>query len=347
MERKCKHCDKVFEVRANQVVAGEGLFCSRQCLYESMKKRSLNTCINCGKQYEVKPHKKDSKYCSRPCYWEDKKRKLQGSPFPKPTGRIDINCHQCGKSFSKTLNSTRLYCSRKCSDAAKVVMEERTCPICKKKFESRVQSKHQRKKELCCSQECEAQYRIRYGKRRGNKKIPDELLIIELKRVCEYIGRIPNIRDIERYGIYSYDVFLDRWGKWDNALEHASMKLPSQAEKLAIGKKLYCIDVFKKKNGSDEPYDSEYEKLYMDRLEKDESIVFWTRRHGIFWETDNISYVPDFLVVRHDGCTVVEIKPEIYLDEELNQRKVELAKRKCEELGYKFEVITDQELIQE
>ena len=103
----CKYCGIQFEAyngNANK-------FCSRQCYWDSKKKKITKICVECGKEYKKPPSEYKSKFCSREC-------------FDKYVGRnsIDAPCKTCGKIIhkwkSQIYKSGNIYCSRECSAAA-------------------------------------------------------------------------------------------------------------------------------------------------------------------------------------------------------------------------------------
>ena len=84
----------------------------------------------------------------------------------------------------------------------------------------------------------------------------------------------------------------------------------------------------------------------MKRLEKDKSVVKWTKNHGItiqyVTEAGNIrGYRPDFLLERNDGTVELhEIKGGQYLSNPDTIRKHEAAKNWCRKRKMIFMVVT-------
>ena len=62
------------------------------------------------------------------------------------------------------------------------------------------------------------------------------------------------------------------------------------------------------------------------------------------WQGKMLHYTPDFHVVRLAGQELVECKPQALLGTEENQRKFKVAEEWCKKQGWKFSVVTDQEL---
>jgi TnsA endonuclease-like protein len=102
----------------------------------------------------------------------------------------------------------------------------------------------------------------------------------------------------------------------------------------------------KKSAYSVERYDSSWEHEYMKRLDKDRTVVKWTKNHGIaiqyVTEAGNVrGYHPDFLIERGDGRKELhEIKGGQYLQNPDTIRKHEAAKNWCTKRAMSFLVVT-------
>lgn len=77
------------------------------------------TCLNCDKNFKVKPSEKakgKGKFCSRECYgkWQSKNLRGENSPVYK---RVTIVCEACGKEFKvapSVVRRGKKYCSKEC-----------------------------------------------------------------------------------------------------------------------------------------------------------------------------------------------------------------------------------------
>ena len=99
VERQCEYCGKSFRAMKSEVRIGKGRFCSRNCHSKYQKtligskniryKKPISlVCNQCGKKYDVKPHRKDiSKFCSQVCYTHFQNKKVKAV------------CDYCGQSF--------------------------------------------------------------------------------------------------------------------------------------------------------------------------------------------------------------------------------------------------------
>lgn len=101
----------------------------------------------------------------------------------------------------------------------------------------------------------------------------------------------------------------------------------------------------KKSPYSCEIYDSEFEREFMEELEKDPKVKKWTKNHGIRIPYVNIGskvahYNPDFIVEYEDGTQeLIEIKGKNNLTE-IIKRKQKAAKEWCEKRNIKYRLIT-------
>jgi len=95
-----------------------------------------------------------------------------------------------------------------------------------------------------------------------------------------------------------------------------------------------------------ERYDSSWEYEYMKRLEKDKTVVKWTKNHSItiqyVTEAGNVrGYRPDFLVEKiNTQKELHEVKGGQFLDNPDTKRKHEAAKNWCKKRGMNFVVVT-------
>jgi hypothetical protein len=95
-----------------------------------------------------------------------------------------------------------------------------------------------------------------------------------------------------------------------------------------------------------ERYESSWELQYMQKLERDKTIVKWTKNHGITIEYiteagNKRGYRPDFLVEKVDGAKEIhEVKGTQFMDNLDTIRKHERAKTWCKQRGMNFIVVT-------
>lgn|SRR3990167_775840 len=71
MIKKCVTCDKLFSVPRSHIrkTLNSGTHCSNQC----RRKRMIKKCIYCLSLFEVRFSETRIKYCSRKCYYQDKR----------------------------------------------------------------------------------------------------------------------------------------------------------------------------------------------------------------------------------------------------------------------------------
>ena len=98
---QCPVCRNEFTTRADQ----PGKTCSRECFYESMKRRRAETCETCGKPLERSPYQQAAHvYCSQACKHN--------------AGRVSFECRQCGNSVTRArwevIDPANSFCSSAC-----------------------------------------------------------------------------------------------------------------------------------------------------------------------------------------------------------------------------------------
>ena len=129
IERICEHCGKTFTTHASQIKWRGSKYCSKKC-YNEFRKR-IFICQYCGKEFTVGQEHKDTKinkYCSHACLSLSQKK------------RIEKECEQCGKIFEAIpSHMNRKFCSKVCADNAKrgktyAPRIEKECEICGKIF---------------------------------------------------------------------------------------------------------------------------------------------------------------------------------------------------------------------
>ena len=126
VETECKQCSKKFHA---YVYDHRGKYCSRECYYENKRKKIGRECKNCGINFIVQPWrvaKGEGVYCSKSC---------------SDIGRTTIvakKCLQCEKHFkareSHVTKGWGLYCSRQCQFESMRKQVSCTCEECGNKF---------------------------------------------------------------------------------------------------------------------------------------------------------------------------------------------------------------------
>ncbi len=102
----------------------------------------------------------------------------------------------------------------------------------------------------------------------------------------------------------------------------------------------------KKSAYSVERFDSAWERVYMEKLEKDKTIKKWTKNHGIVIEYiteagNKRGYRPDFLIEKIDGKKELhEVKGGQFLRNPDTIRKHERANMWCKQRAMNFIVVS-------
>lgn len=109
-------------------------------------------CIECGKEFIVKPYMKDrAKFCSYECMGKHKAGTRRGE-------WITIICPSCGKEFETLKSKQKKYCSEQCFHDRNELYMMYNCDCCGKEFRIK-KSYYQKKldgkqKTITCSKEC-------------------------------------------------------------------------------------------------------------------------------------------------------------------------------------------------
>lgn len=107
IEVKCAYCGKTKMVFPSRLGSAKK-YCNEKCHHLDMIKigvRVKKNCVNCGKEYETTIHqlaKRDSKYCSRECKHESRRKTLTHKSYYWRTiikqirNRDNYTCQKCG-----------------------------------------------------------------------------------------------------------------------------------------------------------------------------------------------------------------------------------------------------------
>lgn len=142
--RTCQQCGAPFMANAQQVKLGKAHFCSRDCRGASDRKRTICTCEQCGKHYEVSAvHALTAKYCSRDCQNAARRRLLT------------LTCEQCGVEYSARPSAIKGHkvCSVACRDALKT---KRVLCVCEQCGKEHAVHRFRADRARFCSQSCRA-----------------------------------------------------------------------------------------------------------------------------------------------------------------------------------------------
>lgn len=114
MHRVCEECRNTFEYKKGW--NSPGRFCSRQCLFNSMRTIAETNCLECGNIVRKK------KYCSQTCYWDS----LKGRPS-KTNTQIEKICRYCQRSFKvkRYRKDAAYFCSHICSSNARLLPDDK------------------------------------------------------------------------------------------------------------------------------------------------------------------------------------------------------------------------------
>lgn len=104
-----------------------------------------------------------------------------------------------------------------------------------------------------------------------------------------------------------------------------------------------CIKGFllNTKTNEEEFYQSSWEKNKMIELNKNENVIFWTKKHKIhikyYYKNSNKTYLPDFYIIYKNGIRKIEEIKGYVKDEIQLKLKIIAAKKYCDENNMTYE----------
>jgi len=124
IKKICKQCGKEFEVYPHRKKSAK--YCSFKCY--NPKKRIRKICLVCEKEFETWPSYKKRKYCSRKCHTKAQIK------------RKKLLCGNCGKEIFRVPSEIRKvnFCNKKCYGEYKKIIYMSFCKNCGKDFRVRL-----------------------------------------------------------------------------------------------------------------------------------------------------------------------------------------------------------------
>lgn len=350
-ERSCETCGIVFKPKYTCQ-----RYCGSDCKWSGFSKsrkvdKEASTCIFCGKEFVSR--KRDKKYCTQECYFASKKK------------FVTKTCEACGENFVVAYRfRDQKVCDQKCMgllySKTRNCKSEKECLNCGKTFEV-IPSKDIQK---YCSYDC---YLCSTKARQ-----PDVTKICES---CKEEFIVPFTKNNRRFCSKSCSrtgEFNPMYGKpglltGKQAWSHG-LTAKTDVRLRALGKKISSVIADKIVSGSWSPPStgfkgehyagiknggainylrSSFESTYARLLDSDSDVVSWEHepfRIPYMFEGSVHNYVPDFLVTRICGTFLVEVKPKMLVDTNLNIAKQRAAHVWCEENRVTFLIITEDDL---
>jgi very-short-patch-repair endonuclease len=115
--RNCIICGNDFLVRTDKIDTAK--YCSRKCLYISLDKTSINTCVTCGNSFKAKQCEKERKYCSKECFYSS------GDSRPnRRKSKFTYNCLICDvlvSVYPSRMKRNPKYCSHRCNAISQIM----------------------------------------------------------------------------------------------------------------------------------------------------------------------------------------------------------------------------------
>lgn len=111
----CIICGKIFRIKKQRIKTAK--YCSRKCRdLGKRKNRIRKNCLQCGKEFELRPSEIDKNIVL--CSWECRKKYRIGKNAIRPWSQIKRKCEICGKEFYvskyKAKKGIGRFCSQKC-----------------------------------------------------------------------------------------------------------------------------------------------------------------------------------------------------------------------------------------
>lgn len=255
---------------------------------------------------DFKPRREKQKYCSRICGQCEKKQI-----------KIEVNCEfsGCANNFIKLPNSKKRFCSRLC------------------------QVEWQKFSQL-------GEKNGNFGNRKpGMFKHTDEAKKKIKEKVKDSWGKK------ERLG--KHLIFFERHRLSNGSMdwhtkefrENISLKnierliKESENERNGNHKRGFILNITTNEN---EFYHSSWEQKRMIELNKDEKVMFWTKKHKISIKYNfgglKRNYLPDFLILYKDGKKVLEEIKGLILEEERIKAQIQETIKFCKENNLKYEM---------
>lgn len=114
-EEECKYCGEIFTYHPSS----ENKFCSEECYREWRQQKSKvkeAECNVCGDEFQYHPSAENGLFCSRECMYESdysfivpRNKEYQGGRFQ------ETNCEKCGETFTyDTKKKKGMFCSQEC-----------------------------------------------------------------------------------------------------------------------------------------------------------------------------------------------------------------------------------------
>src|SRR5574343_1224005 len=122
VEIECLVCKTKKKVKRTEVDRGFGKFCSRKCMSEFQKKRSLINCSFCDEEFEIenrKLEKQNNYFCSNDCRLKWFSIVTTGENNHNYKERITVQCSYCNSDIIRVPSlfregQTTYFCNRDC-----------------------------------------------------------------------------------------------------------------------------------------------------------------------------------------------------------------------------------------
>ena len=293
---ECSFCHNNFDMSARNYnwsnKQKSKKFCSKECRNKFFTKSKRVNCLTCGKEMtvtrsQVKQSKSGKFFCSHTC-------------SAKHSNANRVFSEERRKEISE---KTRSSIGKYLKTQNKIMLEkneERTCPICNKKF------KPPKQRSLCCSRRCRQIYQF------GSSPYTKEEVINRIYEVSQKLKRTPQRRECEHKLWHSANKFF---GSWNKLMEHCGLK-PNSSKYQKI--RLKCQDGHMADSISEKIID---EWLFVNKINHERNKKY----HNVNFNCD--FYLPDYNIwLEYFGLMGqveeydkgIELKRQIVKDNNLN-----------------------------
>lgn len=260
-----------------------------------------------------------------------------------------LNCNICFKTYT----SKQKFCGKKCaSENHRLDRIEKECEYSGCTNIIKYVEKEGRKPPRTCSVECQIEWQKEYqkGKNNGNYgrenkwgKHPKEIREIisnKVKKSWENPERLEKtIKGFDKYrkddGSFIWQTVEYRENISQKNIERLIKNPTYGAYKLS--KKGYYTSL---KTKDEEYYHSNWEREHMIKLDEDNNVKFWTKKHEyvVKYIHNGVTkrYLPDFYIETYDGIKYIEEIKGYVMDEEKFKIIVKTSLQMFNEIGFDY-----------
>lgn len=237
-------------------------------------------------------------------------------------------CNVCTLEYN-TYRMASKYCSRTCSTLGQRKRTITLCVVCSSEIEQCAS-----RSRICCSYECAKKHFSIKFKGDGNPNYDNHVLLgkTQSKDICRKkkiaVKKSWENPDRMRKHIAAREKYKNVHGFYPinspQSIEKSSISsaLRAQSSELGGGYRNYIRGKYtSRKSSVDEFYQSSFELERMQQLDSDDTVLMWTKQHGIVipYELNSKTrrYVPDFYITTTTNTILEEVKGWVADEQEM------------------------------